>query len=71
MKTADVGASIGYDLYPVLEMQFNSDPGMDYIDVKMGDSPAARVRRITRDEFEQERLVRDAHRLNRPIRSQA
>lgn len=61
-----------FDLYPVLAEQFDKDPGATSIDVCLGEgTPNERMRRITRDEFERERLVRDVHRLNRPIRSES
>lgn len=65
----DLGISQGFDLYPVLKAQFDADPGATSIDIYLGDdTDKPRLRRITRAEFERERLVRDVHRLNAPIR---
>lgn len=52
-----------WDLYPVMAEQFK-DPTVTSIDVGTGMG----IRRFTREEFERERLVRDARMLAMPIR---
>lgn len=56
---------VGFDIYPALTQQFESDPGMDYIDVTPSDGQP--TRRVTRLEWERERLSRDMFRLLKPI----
>ena len=54
-----------FDLYPVLKAEFDKDPGMTSIDISSDNGVF--VRRITRAEFERERLTRDMFRLLKPI----
>jgi hypothetical protein len=55
-----------WDLYPVLEREF-ADPNVTSIDVRRGDGTGPIVRRITRAEFERERIERDVRTLTAPI----
>lgn len=56
-----------FDLFPVLTQQFESDPGMDYIDI--GDVNGSPLGRVQRADWEREKLSRDLFRLMKPIGS--
>lgn len=57
--------SQNFDLYPVLQAEFDKDLGAFSIDVSTDGGQT--IRRITRAEFEREKVARDMFRLMKPI----